>query len=456
MNHGLNDSEQAVIIEGTFHSFIIQGVSVALVFLGNLLLARWAGADAYGKYVHVFNWISILSVAAIGGREDLAIAEITKYKVNNRPWQIFSLVKTLNRHIFIASVLIGAIFLTTIFLVPVKTLHEYRFEFLIASAAIYFMAFLSVNQFVLQALNYIRLSQYVEKLVKPLLLIVFFVIARQWLFRLDSNLLIVIAELVLAICCILLAWLVWKKIKAFKATVPVGKSYPERESDGTVSGGLASERENLTKKTMYFFLITLFTLLVTKISMLILPYFAPQKDIGIFNVSFRFADLIVYPFALMHTVLPQLFARHTASEASYKQSLYSESTKLMMILSLPLAVLNILLGKWLLGWFGQEFVQGYPAMVFLSIAQFLYSLFGPANTILMMQNKERYSVICLFAYVIVLVIMNLLLMPVLGITGGALSMLISCLIYNIILSIQAYRLSGVISPFFSFLIPAKG
>ena len=69
----------------------------------------------------------------------------------------------------------------------------------------------------------------------------------------------------------------------------------------------------------------------------------------------------------------------------------------------------------------------------------------------MMQNREKQSAICLLVYVVLLLLSNLLLVPRWGVTGGAVAMLVSCLIYNIILAVQAYRLSGVISPFFAFL-----
>lgn len=438
MQRGLSGAERKGIIEGTLQTFFIQGISVMLVFAGNLLLARWSGADAYGAYVHVFNWIGILSIAAIGGREDLVITEITKYRINDQPGSIMALIRTSNRHIFIAALLVNALFLTFIFIVPVKTLHENRMEFLIASAAVYFMAFLTLNQFILQSLDHIRLSQLVEKLIKPFLLILFFLIARQLTFQLDSTLLIVIADSAMGICCIVLTGLIIGATKEFRS-----------------SAKMAPEKEDHTQKKVYFFLITLLTLLVTKICMLVLPYFAPQKDIGIFNISYRFADLIVYPYFLMHSVLPQLFARHAGSETAYNQSLYSESTRLMLLLSVPLLVLNIIAGRMFLGWFGNEFTEGYTALVLLSIAQFLFSLFGPANTVLMMQNKEKRSVVCLIVYVVVLFLTSIWLIPVLGITGGAISMLFSCLVYNIVLSVQAYRFSGVISPFLAFLVSSR-
>jgi len=123
----------------------------------------------------------------------------------------------------------------------------------------------------------------------------------------------------------------------------------------------------------------------------------------------------------------------------------------MTALCLPLLLVNVLAGRFLLGLFGKDFTAGYTAMILLSVSQFFYSLFGPANTILMMQNREKQSAICLLVYVVLLLLSNLLLVPLWGVTGGAVAMLVSCLIYNIILSVQAYRLSGVISPFFAFL-----
>jgi O-antigen/teichoic acid export membrane protein len=432
------DPEKKRIVQGTLDSFVIQGISVLLVFAGNLVLARSAGADAYGKYVHIFNWISICSVFVVGGREDIVLTEISRYHSNSGQARIAWLIKRTNRHLLLGWLLTGICFLGVIFFLPVATLHEYRIEFAIAWGAVYFTAFLSLNQSILQALNYIRLSQLVERLVRPFLLILFFSLSLVAGYVSSARLLIIVAELTLAGSALLLAGLLWRKTRIYFAlAVP------------------APAPEPLTGKTVHFFLITLMTLLITKITMLILPYLSERSEVGIFNISSRLADLVVYPFFLMHTVLPQLFARHTLSDTSYKQSLYASSTKLMTALCLPLMVVNILAGKFLLGLFGPAFSGGYSALVLLSISQFFYSLFGPANTILMMQGQERRSVICLFIYVLLLAVLNLVLVPKLGIIGGAWSTVIGCFVYNLLLTVQAYRFSGVVSPFFVFLIKPR-
>jgi O-antigen/teichoic acid export membrane protein len=45
---GLNDEERNLILKNTYYSFIIQGISVLLVFAANILLTRWLGSTGYG------------------------------------------------------------------------------------------------------------------------------------------------------------------------------------------------------------------------------------------------------------------------------------------------------------------------------------------------------------------------------------------------------------------------
>jgi O-antigen/teichoic acid export membrane protein len=336
-------------------------------------------------------------------------------------------------------VVVGLAFASLLHWVPIETLSDHQPLFRLGMIAVYLTAALVLNQLVLQALNYIRLSQVVEKLVKPLLLIGG--VGLLWLLGVafTTRTLIVLSCVVLGICCGGVGWLVVRKMTAYAA--PAGESE-------------TAERHGV--KTTYFFLISLLTLLATKITMLILPVYLPAtKDIGIFNIAYRFADLLIFPFFLMHTVLPQLFARHAVTGRAYTQSLFSESNKLMVLLSVPLLLVNVVAGPFLLRLFGPEFLAGYLPMIYISLAQFLFSVFGPTNTILMTQGRERYSAFCLLGYVILLALTSRLLIPVYGITGGALAILLSSAGYNILLAIIVYRLYGICSPFFSFFFPSR-
>ncbi|HEY8894252.1 MAG TPA: polysaccharide biosynthesis C-terminal domain-containing protein [Niastella sp.] len=435
----LPPAERSRLIKGIVNSFIIQGFSMVLVFAGNYLLVKFFGAEKYGVYVHVFNWISILTILAANGQEDVVLSRVPKYLAQNNLVQTGAVIKHANVRIAISGIGISLFFLLLIYIFPINKLSEYRFEFLVASLAIYLSAFLSVNQIVLQSLNHIRLSQVIERLLKPFLFTVFISVAALLSFYIDASRLIMIAVINLAICALVLGFIVIKKTKWY------------------FSNGTERYRgEGVSKQTFYFLAISLLQLLTTKIGMLIMPYFTQEKAIGVFNIAARFSDLIIYPFYLLHAVLPQLFAKHHDSSPLQKQKLYTESTWLIIITSLPLLLLNLGAGTWLLGYFGEAFKEGYPALVYMSISNSLFALFGPANTILMMQGKEKLSAIALLVYVLLLTVLSRLLIPVQGITGAALAMLISNVVYNILLAVYAHRHTGVSAPLFRLFEKRRG
>jgi len=442
---GVTQADRGKIVRGTLHSFLIQGFSIVLVFLSNIWLVRSSDPDQYGLYIHVFNWVSILSVFAMGGRDDLVLAQLPRYIGAGEHDRLRRLTGSANGFVLLAALGISAIFMIAISLIPIKTLSEHRDLFLLASAAVYFSACLTLNQMILQALNHVRLSQLVEKIGRPLLLLIGTFAVRllvHWQ-RLDSRQLILTAAIVTGICCSAVLWLLYAKGR--KYGTPPQNDPPKEKAPEKLSG-----------KAGWFFFISLLNLLGTKITMLILPLFATTASVGIFNISYRLADLLIFPFFLMHTVLPQLFARHTTTDITYTQSLFSESNKLMTALSIPLLLLNILLGKFFLGWFGPQFGSGYTALLCISLAQFLFSLFGPANTILMMQDREKYSAGCLLVYVLILSAASRWLIPVAGLTGGALAILIGSLVYNIMLAVVLWRLCKVRSPWLAFLVRTRG
>jgi len=435
---GVTASDRRRILRGTIHSFLIQGFSVALVFASNWWLVRSTDTKAYGVYVHIFNWVSILGVLVMGGRDDLVLALLPKYLAAGEGSRVRRLVRAANGWVFGATLFIGGAFIGLISLVPLRSLTEHRDLFLIAIAAVYFSATLSLNQMILQALNHVRQSQMVEKIARPLLLIAGTGLFRLSAMRLDPQALVGLGTAVAAGCALLVLGLMVRNLR-LRSIVP----------------GSPAPAGRYGQKTIWFFLVSLFNLLSTKVTMLLLPLFAGEGDVGIFNIAYRFADLLIFPFFLMHSVLPQLFARHSPDEAAYTRSLFNESTRLMTLLSLPLLLVNILAGRFLLGLFGPAFVAGYPALVLVSFAQFLFSLFGPANTILMTQGRERYSAIGMGVYVLALLAGSRLMLPVAGITGGALAILASSLLYNVLLNVWLYRFYGICTPFLSFLVKRR-
>ncbi len=210
---GLSESDRRRIVRGTLYSFLIQGGSIVLVFLGNLLLVRASDADSYGLYVHVFNWVSLLSVIVLGGRDDLVLAQLPRYPASQRRG-LTGLVRSANRWVLVAGIAVGLCFSALLYWVPVKSLSDHPLLFRLAMIAVYLTAALALNQLVLQGLNHVRLSQIVEKLIKPLLLLVG--VGALWLLcvPLTARSLVILSTVVLAVCCVVVGVLVVRMVQS--------------------------------------------------------------------------------------------------------------------------------------------------------------------------------------------------------------------------------------------------
>jgi O-antigen/teichoic acid export membrane protein len=311
LSGGVNASDRRRIFRGTLHSFLIQAISVALVFASNLWLVRSSDPESYGVYVHVFNWVSILAVFVMAGRDDLVLALIPRYIREGKNRLAARLIRACNRWMILATLVVAGGFLAVIQLFPIKALSEHSHLFLLSIPAVYFTACLGVNQMILQSLDHIRQSQLVEKIAKPMLLILavgLFLLATK---PFNENNLILLSTIVLGIC-------------AIAVLVLTGRNTPQQSL--TPEPGI-SRLSIDTKQVFYFFSVSLLNLLSTRLTMLLLPYFTVSaKDIGIFNICSRFADLLIFPFFLMHSVLPQLFARHTPEERTTHRACSTPAT----------------------------------------------------------------------------------------------------------------------------------
>src|ERR1044072_5599582 len=104
------------LIKGIVHSFIIQGISMVLVFAGNYLLVKLFGSEKYGVYVHVFNWISILTMLALHGQADMIVTRLPRYKAKSDEAQAGAVIKHANIRVAISGIIISVVFLLLIYI----------------------------------------------------------------------------------------------------------------------------------------------------------------------------------------------------------------------------------------------------------------------------------------------------------------------------------------------------
>jgi O-antigen/teichoic acid export membrane protein len=120
---------------------------------------------------------------------------------------------------------------------------------------------------------------------------------------------------------------------------------------------------------------------------------------------------------------------------------YVISTKWIVSLTLPLFLVLCLFPDAVLNlFFGPTYVAAAPALRILSFGFIISNLFGPNQSILLVMGKSKFIMWTALAGAIASVILNVVLIPPLGIVGAAITMVISFSLVKIIIAVKAYSL----------------
>lgn len=100
-------------------------------------------------------------------------------------------------------------------------------------------------------------------------------------------------------------------------------------------------------------------------------------------------------------------------------------------------------GDVVLSWFGPGFVAGYPALVVLCVALAVQARAGAVQTVLLMAGRSRWQLLDKTGALGLLVVLDLALVPVLGVTGAAIGWAVVLVVDTAVVTAQVRRLVGV-------------
>lgn len=159
------------------------------------------------------------------------------------------------------------------------------------------------------------------------------------------------------------------------------------------------------------------------------------KAVGIYTVANRCAGLITFVLIAVNTSFAPIIARFYASgEMDRLQREVTRNTRMILLLSLPIALALILFRVWFLLLFGPDFTQGQTALTILSIGQLVNTGAGSVGLLLIMTGHEREAAWGVSVSAVANVILNALLIPVWGLEGAAMATACSMILWNIILA----------------------
>ena len=182
-------------------------------------------------------------------------------------------------------------------------------------------------------------------------------------------------------------------------------------------------------------------MLMIRLDVLMVGYFLPAMQLGIYVVTVEIALATKKVRQWFDPIFSPIIVElnHRKDMQTLEENLRLV-TRWVLTISLSFLCSVILIGDELLRLFGPEFGVGFITMVILAISQVVYSAMGSGDTVLIMSGRSYLNLINTIAVVIVNVVLNLWLIPHLGMMGAALGTLISFVLLTVIRLVEVYHL----------------
>jgi O-antigen/teichoic acid export membrane protein len=175
---------------------------------------------------------------------------------------------------------------------------------------------------------------------------------------------------------------------------------------------------------------------------LLIGYFKTPEAVGLYNAASPLAKFISEPLGLMMLIYTPVATGLCSQNliAELRRS-FVISTKWLVSLTLPFFLVLLLFPEAVLNlFFGSAYVVAAPALRLLSLGFIISNLFGPNQSILLAMGQTRFVMWTALFAAIISVILNLVLIPPLGIVGAAIAMGISILLIQVVIGIKAYSI----------------
>jgi O-antigen/teichoic acid export membrane protein len=396
------DGEKARTQRDAVTAFGVRCGSAALLYLSQVVLARWMGSNQYGIYVFV--WTCVLW---LGGLADLGLS-ITSIRLvpHYRETGNLALLRGLIRGSRLAALGVGAAMaaLGTLILWLFHPLEDqYMQPAYLALFCLPLYAVTQVQDGIAKGFAWMAVSLVPPYILRPTLLLLAMVAAHFAGLPVEAT--------SAAGAAIVATWVAG----AFQTLLL------NRRLDGVVTDG---ERRYAFKAwilaALPLLVMTGSDLTLQSADVLIVSRYMTPTDVAIYFAAAKTMALIMFVhYAVGSAVANRFAALHARGDKEALRAFARDAVHWTFWPSLAAAILLLALGLPLLRLFGPQFVEGYPVMLILVVGFLFRSSMGPAEYLLNMLGEHKLCAAVLFITAVLNIALNLVLVPAFGLKGAA-------------------------------------
>ena len=425
--------------------FVIRVASAALAIILQVMLARWIGPAQYGIFVLVWVSVGILGILTCFGLNNSVIRFISEYQTKHDHQRLRGILLIAPVIATVSSILIAimAYFLLLWFGDHIENI--YIMPFYLALVCVPFFAIEGIQEGIARSYEMPLIAIGPAFIIRPLAILGVMTLA--YITGFPPTALTAISSAVIASfgTTIWQSFLLWKRVFALnKIDFASDNLQSNRQKSNESSTKYRFQIRLWLSVSMPIFLAGGFYNLLTNVDVLLIGYFLSPESIAIYFAAAKSLAVVNFVHYAMRNSSAHHFTRFFANNDMAGLREYAiKITQLTFWPTLLLAIFMVVLGKYVLMLFGAQFADGQHLLAILAVGIVARASIGPAESLLSMTGNQKYSMMVFAAALACNLGLNLVLIPIFGVTGAAIAISAAIIFETVAFYAAIHRKLGV-------------
>jgi len=403
--------------------------------LTSILLARLLGSKEFGEYTYVWSVLTTTAVIVTFGFPKLIVKSIPAYLVENKWSKIKGII--VSSLILVTSVWACVVTLGFIlWLTSLSIYIEKKFVYLslVSIPLLWLVASLKIERRILHGFKRVVNGEALALIFRPLIFLVAILVVYKTKNGMSAS------------------SAVWSQVIAYSLSLLVGVPLIfRREPLKILNKDIEYKWKKWIKTSVPLMGIKVLSMIADRVPILLLGPLVGTEEVGFLKIATQFSNLLTFPLIAVGSVAsPMISDYYHRGETKKLQKMIRTCTYGIAVPAIVVALLLLTSSHWLIpAVYGKKFDATVIPLVILSCAYLVHVMYGPVANILNMTGNELMAVKATAYAFVVSVGLSVLLIPVWGIIGAAISGGIAKIVANIFMEKSIIRKVGIRSSIWS-------